>query len=63
MNVETKTRQVRDPDNGRILEEYPFDDWLLQGPLDCRVLEYTGANDPNGRPIYRRTTLGEHGPN
>ena len=60
--MKTKTRQVRDPDTGRILEEYPFDDPLavvIQEALDRRLLEYTGTNNPNGRPIYR--TLGEHG--
>jgi hypothetical protein len=64
--VKTKTRHVQDPDTGRILEEYPFDDPLavvIQEALDRRILEYTGTDDPNGRPIYQRTTLGEHGLN
>jgi len=56
-----KVRQIRDPNTGLVLEEYPFDDWfgeILQGALDRRLLEYTGENDPKtGKPIYARTTV------
>lgn len=66
MNVKTKMRPIRDPDTGRILEEYPFDDpWgeLIQRALNQGLLEYSGSHNAKGRPLYRRTTLGERGPN
>jgi hypothetical protein len=54
-------RQIRDPNTGQVLEEYPLDDQfgeVLQEALDRRLLEYTGCNDPtSGRPIYQRTTV------
>jgi hypothetical protein len=62
----TKTRKIRDPDTGRILEEYPFDDPLavvIQEALDRRILKYTGTDDSTGKPIYVRTAFGMRGPN
>jgi hypothetical protein len=64
--MKTMMRQIRDPDTGRILEKYSFSDpfgAMLQGALDCRLLNTRGTHDENGRPIYLRTSLGRHGPN
>jgi hypothetical protein len=52
-------KHIRDPNTGQVLETYAHDDPfadVLQEALNRRLLEFTGARDARGKPIYRRTS-------
>jgi hypothetical protein len=58
-------KQVRDPDTGQVLEEYDdYDQFFeaIQEALNRQIIEFTGQYR-DGKPLYRRTSVGRHGLN